>query len=103
MEAHPQFAPGRHERGILQAFEAQLVEGVRRVGDKLPKEHLFVAIKGIHHQLEQLADFRLEGTWIGWLGRHGLLSGALSPPNDCHPVAAVNRRTRDTDRGWSIR
>ena len=50
------------DAGVGEAFEVQLVDGVRRVGDELAQEDLAVGVDGVDHQVEQLFAFGLELT-----------------------------------------
>ena len=52
---------------------AQLVDGVRGVGDDLPQEDLFVGVNGIDHQVQQTLGLGLELFLC-----HGLHSDSLS-------------------------
>ena len=45
---------------VGEPLEAQLVAGVRRVGNELTKEDLLVAVERVHHQVQQLFDLGLE-------------------------------------------
>ena len=54
---------------VGQRLEAQLVAGVGGVGDQLPQEDLLVAVEGVDHQIQQLADLGLET--VGGLLGHG--------------------------------
>ena len=48
------------DAGVGEAFEVQLVDGVRRVGDELAQEDLAVGVDGVDHQVEQLLALCLE-------------------------------------------
>ena len=50
----------RQQFGSRERFEAELVGGVRCVRDQLAQENLLVAVQGVNHQLQELADFGLE-------------------------------------------
>ena len=52
---------------VFKRFKAQLVGGVRSVGNQFAHENLLVAVQGMNHQLQQLFDFGLETE--GLLGR----------------------------------
>ncbi len=45
---------------VRQAQVAQLIDGVRGVGDDLPQEYLLMGIDGIDHQVQQALALRLE-------------------------------------------
>ena len=47
--------------GIGKCEIAQLVTGVRRVGDQLAQEDFLLAVERVHDDIEEAADFRLEG------------------------------------------
>ena len=55
-----QLAVRAEQLRLRQCQEAQLVVGVRGVGDQFAQEDLPVAVQGVDHQLQQLADFCLE-------------------------------------------
>ena len=59
--------------GLCDRRVAQLVAGVRGIGDQLPQENLLVAIKRIGHEAEQLADFGLERVALPVRFRHHFL------------------------------
>jgi hypothetical protein len=46
--------------GVVQGLEAQLVAGVRGVGNQLAQEDLAVGVQRVDHQLQQLLDLGLE-------------------------------------------
>ena len=48
------------ERRIVQRFEAQLVAGIRGVGNQLAQEDFLVAVQRVDHQVQQLLDFGLK-------------------------------------------
>ena len=48
------------DAGVGEAFEVQLVDGVRRVGDELAQEDLAIGVDGVDHQIEQLLALCLE-------------------------------------------
>ena len=48
------------DAGVGEAFEVQLVDGVRRVGDELAQEDFAVGVDGVDHQVEQLLALCLE-------------------------------------------
>ena len=48
------------DAGVGEAFEVQLIDGVRRVGDKLAQEDLAIGVDGVDHQIEQLLALCLE-------------------------------------------
>ena len=48
------------QRGVGERLEAQLVAGVRGVGDQLAQEDLLVAVQRVDHQVEELLDLGLE-------------------------------------------
>ena len=50
----------RSERGSVERLEAQLVGGVRGVGDELAQEDLRVAVQRVDHQLQELLHLGLE-------------------------------------------
>ena len=53
---------------LAQGLEAQAVEGVGGVRDQLPKEDLLVGVKGMDHQVEQLARLGLELAGLASVG-----------------------------------
>jgi hypothetical protein len=62
VEAHAHVEVGRvlEQRGVVQALEAQLVAGVRRVGHQLAQEDLGVGIQRMGDEVQQLRHFGLE-------------------------------------------
>ena len=46
--------------GVGEALEAELVDGVRRVGDKLAEEDLLVGVDRVDHEVQELLGLRLE-------------------------------------------
>jgi hypothetical protein len=48
------------ERVVVDGLEAQLVAGIRRIGDQLAQEDLAVAVERVDHEIEQLLDLGLE-------------------------------------------
>jgi hypothetical protein len=48
------------QRRVRQRLEAQLVAGVRGIGDQLAQEDLLVAVERVHHQVQQLLHLGLE-------------------------------------------
>jgi len=63
VEGHPHVEVGRvlEQRGVVQRLEAQLVAGVRGVGDQLAQEDLGVGIQRMGDQVQQLGHLGLEG------------------------------------------
>jgi hypothetical protein len=63
VEAHAHFQVGRVfvQRGVVQRLEAQLVAGVRGVGDQLAQEDFLVGVQRVGDQVQQLGHFGLEG------------------------------------------
>ena len=63
VEQHPHFEVGRIlvQRRVVERLEAQLVAGVRRVGDQLAQEDLLVGVQRVGHQVQDLLDLGLEG------------------------------------------
>ena len=59
-EQDAEILPVHPHRGIGQALEIELVDGVGGVGDQLPQEDLLVGIDRIDHQVHQLFAFGLE-------------------------------------------
>ena len=53
------------QRIVVDGLEAQLVAGVRGVGDQLAQEDLAVAVQRVDHQVQQLLDLRLEAERLG--------------------------------------
>ena len=53
------------ERRIGEGAEAQPVQRVRRVGDELAQEDLFVAVERVDDQVKHLRDVGLEGVRLG--------------------------------------
>ena len=68
-ELHLEFGVALVQAAVVDGLEAQLVAGVRRVGDQLAQENFLVRVQRMGHQVQQLGDFGLEGK--GLLG-HGL-------------------------------
>jgi hypothetical protein len=60
---HAHFEVGRVfvQRGVVQRLEAQLVAGVRGVGDQLAQEDFLVGVQRMRDQVQQLGHFGLEG------------------------------------------
>ena len=48
----------------MDRFEAQLLAGVRRVGDQLAQEDGLVRIDGVDHHVQQARNVRLEGACL---------------------------------------
>ena len=48
------------ERAVGDRLEPQLVARIRRVRHQLAQEDLLVPVKGVHHQVQELLDLRLE-------------------------------------------
>ena len=57
---------------LLQTDHPGLVQGIAGVGDQLPKEDLALGVEAVNDQVQELADFGVEGKGLG-LG-HGILS-----------------------------
>ena len=106
---------------IRQRQEAQLVVGVRGVGNQLPKEDLPVAVQGMDHQMQQFADFGLEAQGFA-LARHvitrrfgpcadqtavwGRSLGFQASPRSQHACAAAptqSSKSSQSSRNTSIR
>ena len=49
------------QAGVVQGLEAQLVAGVRGVGDQLAQEDFLVGVQRMGDEVQQLGDFGLEG------------------------------------------
>ena len=60
-ELHLQLGVALIQAAVVDGLEAQLVAGVRRVGDQLAQEDFLVRIQRMGHQVQQLGDFGLEG------------------------------------------
>jgi hypothetical protein len=71
----------REERALADGEEAQAVAGVGGVGDELAKEDLAVAVERVDHELQELANLRLEA--VGLPGGAGL--GCLCVLHARHP------------------
>ena len=71
VEGDPHFQVGRvfEQLGVVQRLEAQLVAGVRRVGDQLAQKDLGVRVQRMRDEVQQLRNFGLE--------RKGLLGHVL--------------------------
>ena len=78
VQAHAHFQRGRvfKKRRRIERFVAQFVAGIRRVGDQLAQENLFIGVQRMGNQVQQLGDFGLEGKG---LFAHG--SGLVSEKN----------------------
>ena len=61
------------QAAVVDGLEAQLVAGVRRIGDQLAQEDLLVRIQRMGDEVQQLGDFGLEG--MGLLGHGAEKSG----------------------------
>ena len=55
---------------VVDAFEAQLVAGVRRIRDQLAQEDFLVRVERVRDEVQKLGDFGLEGEFAGSAG-HG--------------------------------
>ena len=51
--------------GLGDRLVAQLVERVGGIGDQLAQEHVAVGIDRMHHEVQELGDFRLESVGPG--------------------------------------
>jgi len=60
MQADTQLAVIFKQTGIGQGLEAQLVGGVRGVGDELPQEDFLMGVEAVGHQVKQLLNFGLK-------------------------------------------
>ena len=62
VERHAHFQIGlvAIEAAVVQGFKAQLVAGVRSVGDQLTQKDLGVGVQRVGHQMQQLRHFGLE-------------------------------------------
>jgi hypothetical protein len=67
----------RQTLGVAQCLNAQLVQGVGRIGDQLAQEDLLVAVQGVDHQLEQFPDFGLETQRLFLFGSGGFPCSTL--------------------------
>ncbi len=64
---------GAQQIGFRKRFEAQLLAGVRGVGDQFAQEDFLVRIQGVNHQSQYLLGFGLELFYLRLcFGRHGL-------------------------------
>ena len=68
-DAHFQVGLVAVQAAVVQRFEAQLVAGVRGVGDQLTHEDLGVGVQRMRDQVQQLGHFSLEG--MGLLAHRG--------------------------------
>ena len=59
-EQDAEILPVHPHRGVGQALEVELVDGVGCVGDQLPQEDLLVGVDRVDHQVHQLFAFGLE-------------------------------------------
>jgi hypothetical protein len=75
------FGSSPSSSGTADRLEAQLLAGVRRVGDQLAHEHVAVRIDRMHHHVQQAGDVRLEG--VGGGVRRGVRRGHGSRLLDC--------------------
>jgi len=55
-----------YKRAVVDGLKAQLVAGVRGVGDQLAQKNLFVGVQRVGHQVQQLGYFGLEIQWFAW-------------------------------------
>src|SRR4029077_4075206 len=64
----------RDEVRIGQRFKAQLVQGIRGVGDQLPQKDFPLRIKGMDHEMKKLRSLSLElERVLSSCGRHSSL------------------------------
>ena len=56
------------ERPVGDGLEAETIAGIGGVRHELAKEDLLVAVQGVNHEMEKLADLGLEAQdlWPGW-------------------------------------
>ena len=96
------------QRLVVQRLEAQLVAGVRRVGDQLAQEDLAVRVQRMDHELQELPDLGLEAQGLAVGVRAAVFSvteysfegdlyilapvGGISSPARAPAVHAVRRR-----------
>ena len=60
-DAHLELRGAFVQAGVVQRFKAQLVAGVRGVGNEFPQKDVRVGIQRMRDQLQQLGDFGLKG------------------------------------------
>ncbi len=84
-DADRQFAVVFEQRAVVQRLEAQLVAGVRGVGDQLAQKDFAVAVERMDHQLQQLLDLGLEAQGLaraavgGGRCRHWVSPARINP------------------------
>jgi hypothetical protein len=83
---HERAAVGEQLRPV-DAFVAQLVAGVRGVGDQLAQEYVRLGIDGVNHEAEQFGHFRLKGMGLGRFGSCG-----HEHPGAIVPLASYQQR-----------
>ena len=59
------------DRGVRERLVADLVEGVRGVGDELAEEDFLVGVERVDDEAHQLGDFRLEHKGLDFVVGHG--------------------------------
>ena len=66
VECHANFKCGCvfQQSGVVQGLVAQLVAGIRGVGNQLAQKDFFVGIQGVGDQVQQLGHFGLEGVGV---------------------------------------
>ena len=70
-DTDPEFAVALVDLVVVDREEAQLVAGVRSIGDQFAQEDLAVAVEGMDHQIQQLPDLGLEAEGLFVCGGHG--------------------------------
>ncbi len=72
VDANFQIGIVTEQRLIFHRLEAQLIAGVRRVGNQFAQKNLLVAVQGVNHKVEQLLDLGLEAQgFFSGFGLHG--------------------------------
>ena len=65
IDTDPQLGIVAEQLAVRERREAELVDGVRRVGDEFPQENLPVRVQGVHHEVQELLGFGLEAQGFG--------------------------------------
>ena len=79
----------------------ELLHRVRGVRNQLAKENLAVGIEGVHHQVEELLNLRLETVFFGSRRTHGArkIRILLSLSTEWSPVISAARHGASPSRG----
>ncbi len=74
IEADFEFFATIEYAGVSQGFKAQFIERIGGVGDQFAQEDLFVGVKGMDHQVQQLCSLCLKLKTFLCFGHDALLS-----------------------------